>query len=141
MVILSCNIITGSEDESKREYFTAQYQFINTSDSLDAVELLSGTYFPEDDYTTISRKNFQDVYPGDTLEIEIDSIYVGCKVQIGSEVIKEWNDSRRYWRVFILERDSVAKKADRIVQFTWPDDTTSSVEKLKESGHILHKYR
>lgn len=132
ILIVSCNT-TGPDNET--QYFTAEYNFINTSDSLYAVEVLTGTYFPEEDYTTISMENFQEVNPGDTLTVEIDSVYTGSLVQIGANVFNEWSDGNQYWKTFILERDSVATPSDRIVDFNWPADTMDA-EALKGATQL-----
>ncbi|MDZ7680117.1 MAG: hypothetical protein U5J63_00050 [Fodinibius sp.] len=102
---------------------------------------MTGTYFPQqDDYTTISFENFQDVGPGDTLEIAIGSVYIGCKIQMGTEVITQWTDSTRYWKDFLLEQDSIRQKSNATVQFHWRDDmtaaTNNAAKRLKKAGRL-----
>lgn len=124
-MLSACQILGSSDrDNDGPQYFTAEYGFINTSDdTLDAVELLTGTYFPDKDITRIRMENHQDIAPYDSLGMRVDSIQTGSLLQIGVEVYNEWNNGRRAWRTYILKRDTVRSADDRTVAFRWPEDT------------------
>ena len=110
--------------------FDIEYIFVNTGDSnINAIEIVSLTYYPEVDRSRYRKKNFPRPGTNDTLSTTAQNPgYLDCHTQMGLLINKEWEPDKKFWRYFTFDKDTISSINERVTTFVWPADTARAVE-------------
>ncbi len=113
------------------EYFDIEYWFVNHGDTaINAVEILSITWYPKENRGWARQHNFQTPGAFDTLRDTAETKgYYGCITQMGIYINKLWDqDTIPCWRFYYFEgNDTINTYEKRIRVFNWPVDTAIAI--------------